>query len=40
MHVETSNHVPDTQGNTPWGHRGRAFANGYTQAMIEAAQKG
>jgi mannonate dehydratase len=33
-------HVPDTHGDTPWGHRGRAFANGYIQAMIEAVQKG
>jgi len=22
-----------------WGHRGRAFANGYIQAMIEAVAK-
>jgi mannonate dehydratase len=33
-------HVPHTHGDTPWGHRGRAFANGYIQAMIEAVQKG
>jgi mannonate dehydratase len=33
-------HVPHTDGDTPWGHRGRAFANGYIQAMIEAVQKG
>jgi mannonate dehydratase len=32
-------HVPHTHGDTPWGHRGRAFANGYIQAMIEAVQK-
>ena len=25
--------------DTQWGHRGRAFANGYIQAMIEAVQK-
>ena len=32
-------HVPDTHGDTPWGHRGRAFAQGYIQAMIEAVTK-
>ena len=32
-------HVPNTYQDTPWGHRGRAFANGYIQAMIEAVQK-
>jgi mannonate dehydratase len=32
-------HVPHTHGDTPWGHRGRAFANGYIQAMIEAVKK-
>ncbi|NQW19095.1 MAG: mannonate dehydratase [Chloroflexi bacterium] len=33
-------HVPHTHQDTAWGHRGRAFANGYIQAMIEAVQKG
>jgi len=32
-------HVPQTYGDTPWGHRGRAFAIGYIQAMIEAVTK-
>lgn len=32
-------HVPHTRGDTPWGHRGRAFANGYIQALIEAVTK-
>lgn len=32
-------HVPHTDGDTEWGHRGRAFANGYIQAMIEAVTK-
>jgi len=32
-------HVPHTHGDTPWGHRGRAFASGYIQAMIEAVKK-
>ena len=32
-------HVPQTYQDTEWGHRGRAFANGYIQAMIEAVQK-
>lgn len=33
-------HVPQTYQDTEWGHRGRAFANGYIQAMIEAVTKG
>jgi len=32
-------HVPHTTGDTAWGHRGRAFANGYIQGLIEAVQK-
>lgn len=32
-------HVPHTHGDTPWGHRGRAFAMGYMQALIEAIAK-
>lgn len=32
-------HVPHTHGDTAWGHRGRAFANGYIQAMIESVTK-
>ena len=37
-------HVPHTtstmsRGDSTWGHRGRAFANGYIQAMIEAVAK-
>ncbi len=32
-------HVPQTYQDTQWGHRGRAFANGYIQAMIEAVTK-
>jgi mannonate dehydratase len=32
-------HVPHTHRDTEWGHRGRAFANGYIQAMIEAVAK-
>jgi mannonate dehydratase len=32
-------HVPQTHQDTDWGHRGRAFANGYIQAMIEAVSK-
>ena len=32
-------HVPQTHQDTAWGHRGRAFANGYIQAMIEAVTK-
>jgi mannonate dehydratase len=33
-------HVPQTFQDTPWGHRGRAFANGYIQGLIEAVKKG
>jgi mannonate dehydratase len=29
-----------TFNDTEWGHRGRAFANGYIQAMIESITKG
>ena len=32
-------HVPHTHGDTAWGHRGRAFAMGYIQALIEAVGK-
>ena len=32
-------HVPHTHLDTDWDHRGRAFANGYIQAMIEAVAK-
>ena len=32
-------HVPDTHGDSPWGHRARAFACGYIQALVEAVQK-
>ena len=32
-------HVPQTFQDTPWGHRGRAFANGYIQGLIEAVKK-
>ena len=32
-------HVPQTFQDTSWGHRGRAFANGYIQALIEAVTK-
>ncbi|MFW6174546.1 MAG: mannonate dehydratase [Chloroflexota bacterium] len=29
-------HVPITTGDTPYGHRARAFANGYIQATLDA----
>ena len=32
-------HVPQTYGDTMWGHRGRAFANGYIQGLIESVKK-
>ena len=33
-------HVPSTFQDTPYGHRGRAFAMGYIQALIESVTKG
>jgi mannonate dehydratase len=27
--VNVNDHVPHTIGDTDWGHRGRAYANGY-----------
>ena len=32
-------HVPNTYQDSEWGHRGRAFANGYIQALIESVTK-
>ncbi|MDQ3809116.1 MAG: mannonate dehydratase [Chloroflexota bacterium] len=32
-------HVPHTFQDTAWGHRGRAFANGYIQGLIEAVTR-
>lgn len=32
----TNDHVPAMVGDTPWGHRSRAWANGYIKAMIDA----
>ena len=29
-------HVPHTVGDTEWGHRAKAYANGYIQSLIEA----
>ena len=37
--VFIDDHVPHTAGDTAWAHRGRAFANGYIQALIEAVTK-
>jgi mannonate dehydratase len=28
-------HVPMTKGDTAWGHRAKAYANGYIQSLIE-----
>jgi mannonate dehydratase len=33
--VLVNDHVPDTIGDTKWGHRGRAYANGYIQALMD-----
>lgn len=32
-------HVPHTEGDSPWGHRAWAHALGYIQAMIEVMEK-
>ena len=32
-------HVPHMAGDTPWGHRGRAYAIGYMTALLEATNK-
>ena len=37
--VITDDHVPMVVGDTPFCHRGRAFANGYIQATIEAVKR-
>ena len=34
-----NDHVPLVVDDTSWGHRGRAFANGYIQATIEAVKR-
>jgi len=38
--VFVDDHAPHTHGDSAWGHRERAFACGYIQAMIEAVQSG
>ena len=37
--VFVDDHVPTVVGDTSWGHRGRAFANGYIQALIDVVAK-
>jgi mannonate dehydratase len=32
-------HVPHIAGDSPWGHRARAHAIGYIQALVEAIEK-
>ena len=32
-------HVPRMVDDTDWGHRGRAHATGYLQAMVEAVTR-
>ncbi|MEK7405487.1 MAG: mannonate dehydratase [Acidobacteriota bacterium] len=34
-----SDHTPRVEGDTPWGHTGRAFSLGYIRAMIQAADR-
>jgi mannonate dehydratase len=31
-----SDHTPRVQGDTPWGHRGRAYSLGYIRALVHA----
>jgi mannonate dehydratase len=33
--VLVNDHVPVTAGDTQWGHQGRAYANGYIQALMD-----
>ncbi|MDA0232495.1 MAG: mannonate dehydratase [Chloroflexi bacterium] len=37
--VIVNDHVPVTIGDTRWGHRGRAFANGYIQALLDVMDR-
>jgi len=37
--VFVDDHVPVGVNDTTWGHRGRAFANGYIQATIESVKR-
>lgn len=34
-----TDHVPEMVGDSPWGHRGRAYAIGYITALIEMVNK-
>ena len=34
-----TDHVPKVTGDSPWGHRGRAHAIGYIQALIQVVDK-
>ncbi len=31
-----SDHTPQVEGDTPWGHRGRTFSHGYMRALVQA----
>ncbi len=33
-------HVPRTSGDSAWGHRGRAFGQGYLQCLVESVKRG
>ncbi|MDA1278469.1 MAG: mannonate dehydratase [Chloroflexi bacterium] len=37
--VFVNDHVPNTIGDTDWGHRGRAYANGYIQAIMDVVDR-
>jgi len=34
-----SDHTPRVEGDTPWGHTGRAFSLGYIRAMVQAVNR-
>ena len=34
-----TDHVPKIEGDTAWGHRGRAHCIGFMQALIQAVEK-
>ena len=38
--VMIDDHVPGMVNDTPWGHRGRAFATGYIEALIRCVEAG
>lgn len=35
-----SDHTPQVEGDTAWGHRGRTFSHGYMRALVQAVNGG